>query len=397
MEGRAVTGTLAGPTEHLIREQLRRSNLFVTRVALDGSGTGIEKAPSASFFAQKVKLYEMVVFSRQFSTLIHAGLVLTEALDALAEQTRNPTLKLTIQEIKADISSGGSLAVAMRKHPKLFSELYLALVEAGETGGMLDQTLESAATALDKEMEIKEKVKSAFVYPIAVLVTAFGVVTFLLSYVVPIFAKVYDQFGSELPGITKLLILMSAGIRGYWWVAALAAVAATVFTTRAYQTYRGRRVIDRVLTKLPLFGHLIEKIALSRAAHTLASLSEAGVPLVRTLGTAGRVSGNSLIVDAMGEVSQQVQQGVSLSTAMTETKRFPLLMTRMVGAGEKSGNLADMLEEVAHFFDREVDYGVKRLMTLIEPVMTVGMGIMVGFILLSLYLPVFNLGNVIKK
>ncbi|MES2461359.1 MAG: type II secretion system F family protein [Armatimonadota bacterium] len=397
IEGKAISGSLAGANEHLIREQLRRSNLFVTKLDQKGGTADGPAVPSAGFFTQKVKLYEMVVFSRQFSTLIQAGLVLTEALDALADQTRNPTLKNTIMEIKTEVTSGSTLTSAMKKHPKLFSELYLALVEAGETGGMLDQTLETAATALDTEMEIKEKVKSAFVYPIAVLVTAVGVVTFLLAYVVPIFAQVYKQFKSELPGVTKLLVALSAAVTGYWWVAALLAVVATVIYIQAYKTYRGRRVIDCALTRLPLFGHLIEKISLARAAHTLSSLAAAGVPLVPTLSTAGRVSGNSLIVDAMEQVSLHVQQGVSMATAMTETGRFPLLMTRMVAAGEKSGNLSEMLEQVAHFFDREVDYGVKRMMTLIEPIMTVGMGLVVGFILLALYLPVFNLGNVMKN
>jgi type IV pilus assembly protein PilC len=286
----------------------------------------------------------------------------------------------------------------MKKHPKLFSESYISLVEAGELGGLLDSTLDSAATQLDTEMEIREKVKSAFVYPIAVLVTAVGVVGFLLAYVVPIFAKVYKQFGSKLPAITESLITLSNLLTNPRVVAfsVLVVVGAIVFTTRAYKTYKGRRVIDGLKIRLPLFGGLIEKIGLARMTHTLAALTDAGVPLIRALGTAGRVSGNSLVMDALAEVSIKIQQGGEMGMAMQDTKRFPLLMTRMIAAGEQAGNIGEMLDQVARFFDREVDYGVKRLMTLIEPILTVGMGLVVGFILLALYYPIFNLGQVVK-
>lgn len=399
IQGRPVSGTLSGPDERAIREQLRDRELYVTRVAAQGAAAAARAAGAETGFrpfAGRVKLYDIVVFSRQLSTLVKAGLSLTEALTGLARQTRNPTLRAATGQIHKEIATGSSLTAAMKQHPRIFSELYLSLAEAGELGGMLDETLDTAATALDKEMEIRERVKSAFVQPVAVLVVAWGVVTALLMFVVPVFDKVYKQFKAELPAITKLLITISGLLRDYWWAGALLTLVAVVVCARVYKTHRGRRFFDGLLIKVPLVGHLIEKIALSRLAHTLSDLTNAGIPLIRALGTAGRVSGNSLMVDALGQVSAQVQQGAGMCAAMVATGRFPQMMTQMIGAGENAGNLGEMLEQVGQFYDREVDYGVKRLMTLMEPILTVGLGVLVGFILLALYSPIFNMGNVIK-
>jgi type IV pilus assembly protein PilC len=395
IDGKSVTGTITAADERACREQLRRNNLYVTRLETQGMSSTSAGAGS-SLFAGRVKLYDLVVFSRQLATLVRAGLPITEALHALSEQTRKETLRLSILEMHRDIMTGSTMTAAMKKHPKLFSELYLAIVEAGELGGLLDKTLEAAAVALDTEMEIREKVKSAFVYPIAVAVTALGVVFFLLTFVVPVFAKVYRDFKAPLPAITQSLVTASDLLVAYWWLAILGIIAAIFTVARVYRTYKGRRFLDRFMVRLPLFGPIVDKIALSRMAHTLASLSDAGVPLIRSLGTAGRVSGDANVMDALADVSLKVQQGVGMGLAMSDTGRFPLLMTRMIAAGEESGNLGEMLEQVALFFDREVDYGIKRLMTLIEPILTIVMGVVVGFILIALYYPIFNLGNVIK-
>ena len=396
INGQASVGSLTAQDERSVREQLRRNNLFVTR--LEARGVSKPAGASSSVLRKKVKLYDLVIFSRQLSTLVRAGLPLTESLTALAEQTLNPTLREATDEMRRDIGSGTTLTAAMKKHPKIFPELYVSLVEAGELGGLLDSTLDSAATQLDTEMEIREKVKSAFVYPIAVIVVAIGVVFFLLAFVVPVFAKVYKQFGAELPAITKSLVIISDVLTNprVMLPVVLLLVAIVIVSARANQTYRGRRFFDALKLKLPLFGSLIQKMALARLSHTLSALAEAGVPLMSALGTAGRVSGNALYMDALDAVSLRVQQGGPMSLSMADTGRFPFMMTRMVAAGEDSGELGEMLKQVARFFDREVDYGVKRLMTMIEPVLTVGLGVVVGFILLALYYPIFNLGNVVK-
>jgi len=223
-------------------------------------------------------------------------------------------------------------------------------------------------------------------------------VFFLLGYVVPIFAGVYKQFRAELPPITQSLVVVSAVVssRAFLIGAPLVLLAIFIASARYYQTYRGRRFFDDLKMKMPLFGPLIEKMALARMAHTLSALADAGVPLIRALATAGSVSNNAILLDAMGTVSVRVQQGAMLGASLAETGKFPLLMTRMISAGEESGDLGMMLNQVAGFFDREVDYGVKRILTLIEPILTVGLGFVVGFILLALYYPIFNLGNVIK-
>jgi type IV pilus assembly protein PilC len=393
IDGQPVTGSLTAADERAVRDQLRQNNLFVTRLQAQETASS---GASSSVFQTKVKLYDLVVFSRQFATLVRAGLPLTESLGALAEQTRNPTLRQAIVEMQHDIATGATLTVAMKKHPRVFSELYVSLAEAGELGGMLDITLDAAATQLDTEMEIREKIKSAFVYPIAVLTVAIGVVFFLLAYVVPVFANIYKQFRAELPAITQSLVTASALLRSYWWVGVLGAAALVTASTRYYRTYQGRRFFDNLKIKLPLFGSLVEKMALARLAHTLAALTDSGVPLIRALGTSARVSGNALVMDALAEASIKVQQGATLGDSLADTGRFPRMMTRMIAAGEESGELGMMLKQVARFFDRDVDYGVKRTMTLMEPILTVGLGIVVGFILLALYYPVFNLGNVVK-
>ncbi|MGC4047846.1 MAG: type II secretion system F family protein [Armatimonas sp.] len=395
LQGKAVRGMITANDERAGREQLRINNLFVTDME-QVSGRELKTQSSGGLFAPRVKLYDMVVFSRQLATLVRAGLPLVEALGALADQTKNATLNQTIRAMIQSIREGSTFVAAMKPHPKLFSELYLALVEAGELGGLLDMTLETAASSLDTEMEIREKVRSAFVYPIAVAVVAVGVVTALLTFVVPIFADVYTQFHAELPSVTQMLVTISFLVRTYWWAGILGLIA-TIFIVRQINlTHKGRRFFDRLKVGIPLFGPIIDKIALARMAHTLASMSNAGIPLIRALPTAGRVSGDSHIQDALEVVSEKVQQGVSIGLAMHDTARFPLLLTRMIASGETSGNLSEMLEQAAHFYDREVDYGVKRLMTMIEPIMTAVMGLIVGFILLALYMPIFNLGKVIK-
>ncbi len=361
LQGKAVRGMITASDERAGREQLRINNLFVTELE-QVSGREVRTGGGSSLFAPRVKLYDMVVFSRQLATLVRAGLPLVEALGSLADQTKNQTLSQAIQSMVQSIREGSTFVGAMKAHPKLFSELYLSLVEAGELGGMLDLTLETAASALDTEMEIREKVRSAFVYPIAVAITAVGVVTALLVFVVPIFADVYKQFRAELPAVTQLLVSISFLVRTYWWGFILALIAIGFIIRRINQTPKGRRFFDKLKVALPLFGPLVDKIALARMAHTLASMTNAGIPLIRALPTAGRVSGDSHIVDALDNVSERVQQGVAIGLAMQDTGRFPLLLTRMIASGATAGNLSEMMAKAAHFYDSEVDYGVKRHM-----------------------------------
>ena len=392
--GKQVRGTIAATDEQSVREQLRRRDLFVTSLR---AGQGAQAQQSGLFRRKKVGLGDMVVMSRQFATLVRAGLPLVECLYTLASQTTQPTLKQVLIDVRNDVLAGATLTTAMGRHPKIFSELYLSLVGAGEVAGALDETLQVAAEQLDKEQELREKVKAAFVYPIAVLVTAGGVVFFLLTFVVPVFAGVYEQFHAQLPAPTLLLVLMSKAIRSYWYVVLGTGFVCVKLFKRWQQTDAGRRICDRMKLKIPLLGPLNRKIAISRLTRTFSAMVSAGVPIISGLQTSARVTGNSVFMDVIVDAAQKVNEGAKLSTPLEQSGEFPSMVTRMIAAGEDSGNMDEMLRQVTSFYDRDIEYAVQRLTRLLEPLLTVVLGVVVGFVLLALYMPIFSLTKVIKK
>ena len=391
--GKQISGTLAGTDERAVREQLRRKDLFVTTIQEQKQAAG----QNAGGKSKKVTLNDMVVMSRQLSTLVRAGLPLVESLYTLEGQTTNPTLKMTLNDIRQDVLAGSTFSDALAKHPKIFSELYQSLAKAGEVAGALDETLTVAAEQLDKEQELKEKVKAAFVYPAAVVVTAAGVVFFMLIFVVPVFANVYSQFKAELPAPTQILVTASFLIRKYWWACFAAVFFAFKGIKKWQQTEKGRYYCDRIKLKMPLLGPLNRKIAISRMTRTFSAMVSAGVPILSGLQTSARVTGNVIIMDVIADCVQKVNQGVKLSVPLEQSGEFPPMVTRMIGAGEESGNMDEMLRQVTSFYDRDIEYAVQRLTRLLEPLLTVVLGVLVGFILLALYMPIFNLSKVIKK
>jgi len=391
--GKQISGTLAGTDERAVREQLRRKDLFVTTIQEQKQAAG----QSAGGRSKKVTLNDMVVMSRQLSTLVRAGLPLVESLYTLAGQTTNPTLKNVLNEIRQDVLSGATFSDALAKHPKVFSELYQSLAKAGEVAGALDETLTVAAEQLDKEQELREKVKAAFVYPAAVVVTAVGVVFFMLIFVVPVFANVYAQFKAELPAPTQLLVTLSHIVRNYWYMTFLSVFLAFKAIKRWQQTEKGRYQIDKFKLKMPLLGPLNRKIAISRMTRTFSAMVSAGVPILSGLQTSARVTGNVIIMDVISDCVQKVNQGVKLSVPLEQSGEFPPMVTRMIAAGEESGNMDEMLRQITNFYDRDIEYAVQRLTRLLEPLLTVVLGVIVGFILLALYMPIFNLSKVIKK
>lgn len=392
--GKQLVGTLAGSDERAVRDQLRRKDVFVTTITE-------QKVASSSFVGgtrtKKVTLNDMVVMSRQLSTLVHAGLPLVESLHTLAAQTTNPTLKAAIIEIRADVLAGSNFSDALGKHPKIFSELYQSLAKAGEIAGALDETLQVAAEQLDKEQELREKVKAAFVYPMAVVITAVGVVFFLLTFVVPVFANVYEQFHAKLPAPTLLLVSASKLIRGYWWMVAIGTFVGVKMLKRWQKTEKGRRTMDLVKLKMPLLGPLNRKIAISRLTRTFSAMVSAGVPIISGLQTSGRVTGNAIIMEAITDTVQKVNEGVKLSVPLEQSGQFPSMVTRMISAGEESGNIDEMLRQITTFYDRDIEYAVQRLTRMLEPLLTVVLGVIVGFVLLALYMPIFNLSKVIHR
>jgi type IV pilus assembly protein PilC len=392
--GAQTSGTLTAASIGDLRSQLRAKNLFVTD-AREQNGTG--QAQTSSIRRQGVKLGDMVVMSRQLATLVRAGLNITECLYSVAEQTENHLLKDTLDQVRLDVLTGSTLGGAMRKHPRIFNEMYTSLVEAGETGGMLDKTLETAAEQFSREADLREKVKAAFTYPALVMLVAVGVVTFMLIVIVPVFAGVYKDFHAELPAITQSLVFVSAVIVHDWWGVLITGILTVTALRRYLRTDRGRRQYDTLKLTIPLLGKLNRKIAVSRFTRTFAGMTSAGVPILRALAISGTTSGNVIIQDAVMDVAEQVQQGTSLAMPMEQTKEFPLMVTRLIAVGEQSGNLDEMLNEITLFYNSDIQYTVEKLTKLMEPLMTIVVGVIVLFILLALYMPIFSLGQVVRR
>ncbi len=393
--GQLITGIQAAANPGDLRGQLREKNLFVTD-AHEQSGSG-EDEPSSIFGRKKVKLNDMVVMSRQLATLVHAGLNITECLYSVAEQSENPTLAASLDTVRKDVLSGSTLADGMRKHPDVYNEMYVSLVQAGEAGGLLDKTLETAAIQFDQEAELREKIKAAMTMPILVVIVAVGVVIFMLTAIVPVFAKVYDQFHATLPLVTLLLVKVSAIVVHYWLWVLIGLIVGVAVLRRFIKTSRGRHIYDKLKLKLPLLGKLNRKIAISRFCQTFSGMSAAGVPILRSLAVSANTCGNVIIQEAVMKVAEQVQQGAGLSKPLEATGEFPPMVTRLISAGEQSGNIDAMLAEITEFYNRDIQYTVDKLTKLMEPLMTIVVGCLVLFILLALYMPIFSLTQVLKR
>lgn len=397
-EGNLQTGVLAAENTAELREILRNKDLFLTKYQLR-KGKVVDQGQVAPglFGAKKVKLGDMVVMSRQLATLVRSGLPIIEALSAVSAQTENQTLVDALNAVRLDVLTGASLAGGMRRHPKVFTDLYTALVEAGEAAGTLDHTLELAAKQFDEEAELREQVKSALTYPVIVIVAALGVVAFMLVFIVPAFAKVYDQFNAPLPAVTQSLIFLSDLLLHRAWIVLLVGLGAFLAFRQWVQTPGGRMKYDRFKLKLPLLGKLIRKISLARFATTLAGATKGGMPILQALQVSANTAGNVIIRDSVLQAINFVKEGSTLADPLAASGQFPPMVTRMIAAGEQSGDLDAMLEEVAHFYRRDIEYQVKKLTRMMEPVLTVVVGAIVLFVLVSLYMPIFNLPNVVKR
>ena len=393
--GTQSNGVIAARDMSEVREVLRNKELFVTTVR-EQAGPSAPGQGFQLFKSKKVKLQELVIMSRQMATLVRSGISIVECLHAVAAQTENATLKQALNDIRLDVLTGSTLTDAMRKHARILNEMYVSLVQAGETGGVLERTLEIAAVQFDQEAELQEKVKAAFVYPIVVLVASIGVVFFMLIFIVPVFAKVYDQFHAKLPPVTMALVLLSSFVLHYWWIVIIATYIGTFLFRRYIRTPAGRMVFDRVMLKLPLIGSLNRKIAVARFTQTFAGAVKAGVPILRALAISAQTAGNVVIQEAIKKVANFVKDGSTLTVPLEQTGQFPPMVTRMIAAGEQSGNLDTMLEEITRFYNRDIEYTVGKLTRVIEPIMTIVVGGIVLFVLLALYMPIFNLTNVVR-
>jgi type IV pilus assembly protein PilC len=339
---------------------------------------------------------DIVIFTRQFATMINAGLPLVQSLDILAEQTENESLRKVIQDVLYDVESGHTLADAMRKHPKVFTDLYVNMVAAGEAGGILDTILLRLATFLEKNDALIRKIKGAMIYPAVIFGVAISAVAILLIFVLPTFQNMFDSAGIPLPLPTRVVIGMSQFLQGYWWAVAIGSVALVVMVRQAYQTDGGRLGIDRGLLAFPVLGDLLRKAAVARFTRTLGTLVSSGVSILEGLEITAKTSGNRVIHDAVMGSRASIAGGETISGPLKESGVFPPMVVQMINVGEQTGGLDEMLTKIADFYDEEVDAAVEALLSALEPVMIVFLGVIVGGMIVAMYLPIFDMINAVQ-
>ncbi|MFZ5907745.1 MAG: type II secretion system F family protein [Nitrospirota bacterium] len=392
VRGTIETGEITAATKEDVIAQLRRRNITPTIIAEKQ-----KKSLMKLGMGGRVKDKDIVVFTRQFATMIDAGLPLVQALDILSAQVENKTLAKTLQEVKGDVESGATYADALKKHPRVFTELYVNMVAAGEAGGILDTILNRLASYIEKAMKLKKKVKGAMIYPAVVTSVAVLVIAVIMIFVVPTFAKMFAQLGGTLPLPTRIIINISnflAGAGGVMIVAAI--IGLVVFIVQVRRTEKGKYVIDRILLRLPIFGPLLNKVAVAKFTRTLGTLVSSGVPILDGLEITAKTSGNKVIEYAIMDVRKGVVGGKTLAEPITKAKVFPPMVTHMIAVGESTGALDAMLAKIADFYDDEVDASVSNLTAMMEPLLMVFLGGAVGYIVVAMYLPIFKLITLIK-
>ncbi len=392
-DGLELSGEVHAPTPDAAREQLRIRGLLAEYLEeLPASGED-----RAIAFFKKVKPKSLQIFSRQFATMIDAGLNVVSALVILEEQTHDQYLAEVIAELRADVEGGLLLSEAMGRHPKVFSRLFVSMVEAGEAAGILDKVLDRIAMQIEKETSIKRRVKGAMIYPSLVLTFACVILTVMLLFVVPIFTKMYKQLHGKLPTLTRFVVGASNLMRHDWFIIFPVLFALVFLLRRWKRTEAGRRVWDRFRLKIPMrIGDVVLKVTMARFARTLSTLVAAGVDIIKALEITGQSAGNSVVEDALVRVREQVQQGVPIADPLIEHPVFPPMVGQMVKIGEETGELDGMLGKIADFYEEEVDAAVSSLTSIIEPIMMIAVGVMVGTVILSMYLPMFKLITLVK-
>jgi type IV pilus assembly protein PilC len=347
------------------------------------------------FLAGKVKEKNVVVFCRVFSTMISAGLPLIQCLDLLAQQESNKAFAKIIREIKEDIEGGTSLTDALKKYPKIFDELFTNLIAAGEAGGVLDVVLDRLSNYMEKAMKLKSRVKGAMVYPASILLISLGVVALLLIKVIPVFRGMFESMGGELPPLTAVMIAASDFAQSYWWIILGILVLIYIIYNRVYKIEKGRWAIDSLLLKMPLFGELLKKVAVAKFSRTLATMLSSGVSILEGLSIVSKTSGNVVVEDALLKTRQSISGGESIAGPLESSGLFPPMVVQMIAVGEATGALDSMLSKIADFYDDEVDAAVSAMMTLMEPLMIVFLGGIVGTMIVAMYLPIFKMAALI--
>ncbi len=396
-EGKVKKGTIDASTQAAASTALREKGLNPVSLAEQPKkGGGLQKDINIPGLTDRVSASDVAVFSRQFATMINAGLSLLRSLSILADQTENKTLSGIINDIKADVERGTSLSVAMEQHPKAFNQLYTAMVRAGEVGGVLDDTLLRLADTLESQVALRSKIKAAMMYPIAVFGLVVLIVTAMIIFVVPMFEALYADLGGELPAATKFLLLISKVVTSYWWLVTIVSIGSLVAFKKWIATTSGRATFDAIKLKLPIFGNLIHKTAIARFSHTLAALTKTGVPILQAMDIVSDTAGNAVVARAVQDVKASVAEGESIAAPLRDHPVFPTMVVQMIAVGEETGALDTMLEKVGQFYDSEVQSMVEGLTSLIEPLLIVVLGATVGGMLIALYMPMFNIVNLVQ-
>lgn len=386
-----VVGERVADNRDALRQILRREQVTLTSVKEKGREIGIPKIGGR----KKVKAKDLSIFTRQFSVMIDAGLPLVQCLEILAQQQENKYFQQILLQVRQDVEEGSTLSAAMARHPRVFDQLYSNMVEAGETGGILDLILQRLSTFIEKIVKLKRDVISALIYPVAVIVLAIAAVAVIMVVVIPQFQNIFLGLlgpGEQLPLPTRIVVGISNFLAGWGGLAVLIAVIGTVVGIRFYyKTTSGRKVIDRILLKLPVFGKILQKIAVARFSRTLSTLLSSGVPILQSLDITARTAGNIVIEEAIISVRNGVERGENFVDPLKATEVFPNMVAQMVGIGEQTGALDAMLGKIADFYEQEVDAAIANLLTLMEPLLIGFLGVTIGSIVVAMYLPLFTL------
>ena len=392
--GKLVEGTVDAESEVAVISRLREMGL--APITIEEHRESLGKKELHFPWGNKAKPKDIAVMSRQFATMINSGLSLLRALNILADQTDSKPLREALQQVRNDVEKGQSLSQALARHPKIFSRLYVAMIKAGETGGVLDSTLLRMAETMEKEVALRHKIKSAMTYPVVVFGMVILIVTAMLMFVVPMFKNLYKQLGGVLPLPTRFLILISDAIKHFWFIWFFAVFGGIWAFKKWIQTDEGRAKWDAIKLKMPVFGVLVHKTALSRFSRTLSALFRSGVPILQGLDIVKETVSNAVMADAVSSVQTSVKEGASIAKPLERHAVFPPMVVQMMLVGEETGALDTMLEKIADFYDQEVDATVEALTSLIEPLLIAVMGAAVGGMVVALYMPMFNIINLIK-
>jgi type IV pilus assembly protein PilC len=384
--GQTRSGKVEAPNAEELKKRLQAEGLQVLEVTEDRKAP---RVPAGGY--GRVKLSDLAIFARQFSTMLDAGVSLIRCLDVLQAQTNNARLRKILMDLSARVESGESLSRSMARHPKAFSQLIIGLIRAGEVGGVLEESLQRIAAFLEKDVELRRKIRSAMTYPVIVLLAAIGIVIFLVSWLVPQFAQLFKELGiKDLPAPTQFLVDLSALFTQRYYVVLIAVAAVFIAYKLFVSTRVGRRVADRVKLRVPVFGPLHHKIVMARFSRTMGTLLASGVPILQAMETVAGVVGNSVVSDAVIESRARIREGEKIADPLQRSKMFPPMVVHMVSVGEESGSLDHMLNKIADFYENEVEMTIASLTAAIEPVMIVLLGFIVGFIVISMFLPMIE-------